>query len=84
MQRDFSNDSVVKNPPEMEELQETLVWSQGIPEDSLEEKMATHSHILACKIPQTEELGRLESMSSQKVWLNWATKHARTIFKIHY
>ena len=37
MQRDFSNDSVVKNPPEMEELRETLIWSQGIPEDSLEE-----------------------------------------------
>ena len=51
MQRDLPDDSVVRNPLEMEELQETLVWSQGIPEDILEEKMATPSHILVWKIP---------------------------------
>ena len=51
MQRDFPDDSVVTNPPEMEKLQETLVWSQGIPEDTLEEEVATHSHVLAWKIP---------------------------------
>ena len=30
--------------------------------------MATHSSILAWKIPWTEELGRLQSMGSQKSW----------------
>ena len=33
---------------------------------SLEKEMATHSNILAWKIPWTEELGGLETMRSQK------------------
>ena len=36
-------------------------------EDPLEKGMAPHSSILAWKIPQTEEPGRLQSMGSQKV-----------------
>ena len=36
----------VKNPPVIQETQETLVWSVG-QEDSLEEEMAAHSNILA-------------------------------------
>ena len=36
-------------------------------EDPLEKKMATHSRILAWKIPQTKEPGRLQSMQSQRV-----------------
>ena len=36
-------------------------------EDLLEKKMATHSSILAWKIPWTEEPGRLQSMGSQRV-----------------
>ena len=43
-----------------------LVSSLGW-EDSLEEKMATHSSILAWRIPCTEEPGRLQSMESQRV-----------------
>ena len=39
----------------------------GDPEDSLEEEMATHSRTLAWKIPWMEELGRLQSMGSQRV-----------------
>ena len=35
-------------------------------EDSLEEEMATHSNILAWRIPWTEELGELLSMGSQE------------------
>ena len=35
-------------------------------EDPLEKEMATHSSILAWKIPRTEEPGRLQSMGSQK------------------
>ena len=36
-------------------------------EDPLEEGMATHSSILAWRIPWTEELGRLQSMGLQRV-----------------
>ena len=46
---------MVKKLPAM---QETLVWSLGW-EDSLEKEMATHSSILAWKIPGVEEPGRL-------------------------
>ena len=35
-------------------------------EDPLEEEMATHSSILACRIPQTEEPGRLQSMGHKE------------------
>ena len=36
-------------------------------EDPLEEEMATHSNILAWRIPWTEEPGRLQPMGSQRV-----------------
>ena len=56
----------VKNPPAMQEPQETkvpsLVW-----EDALEEVVATHSSILAWRIPWTEDPGGLQSMGSQRV-----------------
>ena len=43
-------------------------WSPGFNlwdwEDPLEKGMATHSSILACRIPWTEELGRLQSVGS--------------------
>ena len=54
---------MVKNLPIM---QETRVQSLGW-EDSLEKEMATHSNILAWKIPWIEEPGRLQSMGSQRV-----------------
>ena len=47
-------------------IQETWIQSLG-QEDPLEEKMATHSSILAWRIPWTEEPGRLQSMGSQRV-----------------
>ena len=47
-------------------MQETWVPSLG-GEDPLEKEMATHSNILAWKIPWTEETGRLQSMASQRV-----------------
>ena len=47
-------------------MQETQVQSLGL-EDPLEEDMATHSSILAWRIPWTEELGRLQSMGFQRV-----------------
>ena len=60
----------VKNPPAMQEIRvQSLGW-----EDSLEKEVATHSSILAWKIPWTEEPGWLQSMGSQELdmieWLN--------------
>ena len=47
---------LVKNPPAMRET-----WVQSLRwEDSLEEEMATHSSILAWRIPGTEEPRRLQ------------------------
>ena len=54
---------MVKNLPAM---QETWVQSLGR-EDPLEKGMATHSSILAWRIPWAEERGRLQSMESQTV-----------------
>ena len=54
---------MVKNLPAM---WETRVRSLGW-EDPLEEGMATHSSILAWRIPWTEEPGGLQSMVSQRV-----------------
>ena len=47
-------------------MQETRLGSLG-QEDPLEEEMATHSYILAWRIPWTEEPGRLQSIGSQRV-----------------
>ena len=50
-----------KNLPAKQET-----WVQSLSrEDPLEEGMETHSRILACKIPWTEEPGRVQSMESQ-------------------
>ena len=46
---------------------ETQVQSLG-QENPPKKEMATHSGILAWEIPWTEELGRLQSMGSQKRW----------------
>ena len=54
---------MVKN---LSATQETWVQSLG-QEDSLEKGMATHSSILAWRIPWAEEPGRLQSMGSQRV-----------------
>ena len=62
----FPGGSVVKNPPVMQETQETVVRSLGR-EDPLEEGTATHSSILAWRIPWTEEPGGLQSMGLQRV-----------------
>ena len=54
---------MVKSPPAVQETWvQSLAW-----EDPLEEGMATHSSILAWRIPWTEEPGGLQSMGSQKV-----------------
>ena len=60
---------MVKNLPAM---WETWIQSLGR-EDSMEKEMATHSSILSCRIPSTEEPGRLKSMGLQRVGHNWGT-----------
>ena len=59
----FLSGSVVKNLPAIQEMQ---VQSLGL-KDPLEEEMATHSNILAWRIPWTEEPGGLQSIESQRV-----------------
>ena len=52
---------MVKNQPAMQKIQvRSLGW-----DDPLQEEMATHSGIVAWKIPWTEEPGRLQSMGLQ-------------------
>ena len=53
-------------------MRETWVWSLDR-EDPLEKEMATHSSILAWRIPWMEEPGGLQSMGSQRVGHNWTT-----------
>ena len=56
----------VKDPPMMQETQvQSLGW-----EDPLEKGMATHSSVLAWRIPWIEESGGLQSMGSQRVKYN--------------
>ena len=73
---------MVKHLPTM---RETWVWSLG-QEDPLENKMATHSSILAWKIPWTEEPGRLPFTGSQRVEHDWVTSLQDTwiFIKQHY
>ena len=55
-----------------------LPWWHRVPslsqKNPLEKEMATHSSILAWRIPWTEEPGRLQSMGSQRVGRDWATE----------
>ena len=54
---------MVKNLPEMWDT-----WIRSlVQEDALKKKMATHSSILAWRIPWTEDAGRLQSMGLQRV-----------------
>ena len=61
---------MVENLPAMWKM-----WVRSLGrEDPLEEGMATHSIILAWRIPQTEEPGRQQSVGSQRVGHDWVTK----------
>ena len=69
----FSRESLVaqrlKRLPAMRET-----WARSLSwEDPLEKEMATHSSILAWRIPWREEPGRLQSTGSQRVRHDWAT-----------
>ena len=62
---------VIKNPlanaGDVKDVSLSLGW-----EDPLEEGRATHSNILAWRIPWTEEPGRLQSIGSQTVGHDWS------------
>ena len=65
---------MVKNPPAMQDT-----WVQSLSwEDLLEKEMATHSSILAQRIPWTEEPGGPQSM-----WLQSVTTERLTHTHIH-
>ena len=59
---------MVKNLPAMQTWVQSLSW-----EDSLEKGMATHSSILAWRMPWTEEPGGLQPMGLQRVRQDWVT-----------
>ena len=52
-------------------------------EDPLEKETATHSSILAWRIPWTQECGRLYSMGSRRVGHDRVTEHARVHLRDH-
>ena len=68
---------MVKNLPAMQETQEMWVQYLGW-ENPLEEGVATHSSILAWRIPRTEEPGGLQSMGcTESAQLKRLSTHAR-------
>ena len=67
----------VKNPPAMQETQETRVLSLG-QEDPLEKEVATHCSVLAWEIPRTEEPGESQSLVSPGGGHNLVTKQQAT------
>ena len=62
---------MVKNPPaNAGDIVESLGW-----EDPLEKELATHSSILAWRIPWAEEPGGLQSMGLQRGGHYWVAEH---------
>ena len=64
-------------------MQEMWIQSQG-GEDPLEKEIATHSSILAWEIPWIEEPGGLQSMGSERLRHDLATKHHHHHPNVHY
>jgi len=64
-------------------MQETQVLSLG-GEDPLEKGMATHSNILAWRIPWTELPNGLQSMGSQRIGYDRVTKIFTSLFSSKY
>ena len=61
--KDFPGGSDVESLPAMQDI-----WVQSLGQrDPLEKEMATHSSILASKIPWMQKPGRLQSMGTQRV-----------------
>ena len=82
----FPRGLVVKKLPAMQEMpktEEMQIWSLG-QENPLEKEMgmATHSSILAWRIPWTEEPGGLQSVGSQRVRYDLATKQQQLLKRL--
>ena len=73
----FPGTLVAQRVKHLPAMQETWVRSLS-QEDPLVKEMATHSSILAWRIPWTEEPGGLQSTGSQRVRHDWATSHTHT------
>ena len=69
----YKTSLVAQTAKHLPTMQETWVQSLG-QEDPLEKETATHSSILAWKIPWIEERGRLQSTRSQRVGHDLATE----------
>ena len=65
---------MVKNLPAMRDTRDRFLGG----EDSLEKGMATHSSILAWRIPRTEEPARLQSMGSKEMDTTERLTHTHT------
>ena len=63
---------LVKNPPTMLEIPVRFLGQ----EDPIGKGMATHSSLLAWRIPWTEKPGGLQSTGSQRVGHDWVSKHS--------
>ena len=74
----FKASLVAQSVKHLPSVPETQVQSLGW-EDPLEKEMATHSTLLAWKIPWTEELGELQFMGSQRVRQDLATKQQNIV-----
>ena len=73
--------SVVKNPPEMQEMQHEPHF-QSLGQDPLQKEMATYFSILAWEIPQTEEPGRLQTTGSQRVVYDLVIKQQQSLVEM--
>ena len=72
----FMASQVAQTIKNLHAIQETWVWSLGQEGRwQLEKGMATHSSILAWRIPWTEEPGGLQSMGSHWAGHDWETQH---------
>ena len=67
---------MVKNLPAKQKATREIAVGSLSQEGPLEQEMATHSSMLAWKIPWTEEPGELQSMGSQRVGNNRAHRRA--------
>ena len=68
---------MVKNRTAMQKSQVQFLGQEDIPE----KRVATHSTILAWRIPMDRGTWWLQSMGSQRVWHDWVTKHQRTAYE---
>ena len=70
-------DNCIESQLKLPARQQKQIWYLG--QEDPEKGMATHSSILAWRIPWAEEPGGLQSMGSQRVGHSWATNTSTNI-----